>query len=238
LEKSITETLKEREYSWRLPRTETKREVGLFEGLLAGIGETIARWVKSIGRWIKAAVEKIMNFIRPPVSVGSPGVGWILAVRTLGFVLLVVLLFFLVMYIFRLWLRNRRASDDSITATPIQQQLDLADHNIGADQLPEDEWIKLGRDLLARGEFRLAMRAYYLASLAHLAQRNLITLAKHKSNYDYGSELRRRAHALPVVTRCFDENVAVFDRSWYGSHQIDETSLGQFEANVQRIKAP
>jgi len=45
---------------------------------------------------------------------------------------------------------------------------DLADENIRADQLPEDGWTKLARELLERGEFRLAMRAFYLASLAHL----------------------------------------------------------------------
>ena len=237
LDRSITETLQQHEYSWRLPRSETKRDVGLIEGFIAGIGETIAQWTKTVGRWLSAALDKIANFIRPPVSIGSPGMGWIVAVRTIGFVLLVVMVFFLVMYIFRLWLKNRRTSNDGVMATPMPELLDLSDQSIGADQLPEDEWIKLGSDLLARGERRLAMRAYYLASLAHLAGRNLITLARHKSNYEYGRELRRRAHALPAVMQSFDENVTVFDRSWYGAHAIDEMILSRFESNVRRIKA-
>ena len=77
--------------------------------------------------------------------------------------------------------------------------VDLADENTGADRLPEDGWIALALELIARGDFRLAMRAYYFASLAHLAARQLIGLGRYKSNRDYEMELRRRSHALPEV---------------------------------------
>jgi len=86
--------------------------------------------------------------------------------------------------------------------------------NLGAEQLPEDGWTKLARELLERGELRLALRAFYLASLARLAERNLISLAKFKSNRDYEQELRRRGHSFPDMLALFSENVGVFDRIW------------------------
>jgi hypothetical protein len=233
LDKSIAEVLQQSEYSWRLPRSAREREVGLIEGFIASIGDTIASWFKAIGRWIGKILDKITNFFGPRTT-GSGGIGWALAVRTFAFVLLVLLVFFAAVFLFRLWQRQR--TPDEVVAAAIGSAPDLSSHDVAADQLPDDEWIKLGRELLQRGELRLAMRAFYLATLAHLAQRNLITLARHKSNYDYNRELGRRAHALPAVTEIFGENVAAFDRAWYGLHPVDEVSLDRFASNLERIK--
>ena len=108
--------------------------------------------------------------------------------------------------------------------------------NVGADALPEDGWTQLARELAARGEFRLALRAFYLASLAHLAQRNLISLARFKSNHDYELELSRRAHTLPTLRQVFSENVRAFDRVWYGTHAATGELVTQFAANVDGLK--
>ena len=89
---------------------------------------------------------------------------------------------------------------------------------------------------MERGEFRLALRAFYFASLASLAERNLINLAKFKSNRDYEHELRRRGHSFPQMLTLFSENVGMFDRTWYGLHQVNADLVTQFAANVQRIK--
>jgi hypothetical protein len=234
LDKSINEVLQQREYSWRLPRSGKEREVGLIEGFIASIGDTIAAWIKAIAYWTGKVMDEFFKIFRPRMSLGTPGIGWALAVRTFAFVLLVLLVFFAAVFLFRLWQRQR--TPDEVVAAAIGSAPDLSSHDVAADQLPEDEWIKLGRELLHRGELRLAMRAFYLATLAHLAQRNLITLARHKSNYDYNRELGRRAHALPAVTEIFGENVAAFDRAWYGLHPVDEVSLDRFASNLERIK--
>lgn len=44
-------------------------------------------------------------------------------------------------------------------------------------------------DFLARQEFRLALRALYLASLAYLGQRELIFIHRSKSNWDGQNEI-------------------------------------------------
>src|SRR5262249_45265204 len=109
--------------------------------------------------------------------------------------------------------------------------------NVSAEQLPEDGWVKLARELLERGEFRLALRAFYLASLAHLAQRNLISLARFKSNRDYQRELQRRGHSFPSLVQLFADNILMFDRTWYGMHEATRDAVQQFATNVEKIKA-
>jgi hypothetical protein len=123
-----------------------------------------------------------------------------------------------------------------LEATPLQPAPDLTDENVGADQLPEDGWTRLARELLERGEFRLALRAFYLASLAHLAGRNLITLARFKSNREYQNELQRRSHALAELLPPFTENLGSFERIWYGTHPASLESVTHFAANVERMK--
>jgi len=94
----------------------------------------------------------------------------------------------------------------------------------------------LARELLGRGELRLALRAFYFASLAHLAQRNLIQLAKFKSNRDYERELRRRGHAFPDLLSLFSENVSVFDRIWYGMQEVSTELVNEFALKVDQLR--
>ena len=138
-------------------------------------------------------------------------------------------------FIFRAWQKRDRTQDGVAEALPAVP--DVADENVGADQLPEDGWSRLARELLERGELRLALRAFYLASLASLADRNLITLAKFKSNLEYQRELDRRAHALPVVTGAFGENLSVFERVWYGLHEVTPEMLREFAVRVDKVRS-
>jgi len=135
----------------------------------------------------------------------------------------------------RLWRSQARTEEFAVEALPAVP--DVSDENVGAEQLPEDGWIRLARELLDRGELRLALRAFYLAALAHLAERNLISLAKYKSNRDYERELLRRGHALADVPGLFSNSVMAFERVWYGRHGVSHDSLEEFARNVEKIKA-
>jgi hypothetical protein len=80
------------------------------------------------------------------------------------------------------------------------------------------------------------MRAFYLASLAHLAARNLISIARFKSNRDYERELSRRGHSFPELLSLFGQNVLSFEKIWYGVHDITLDAVNQFALKVERIK--
>jgi hypothetical protein len=124
-----------------------------------------------------------------------------------------------------------------VTAEILPALPDLTDENVTASQLPEDEWLRLARELAAKGDWRLALRALYLATLAHLASRDLVSIARFKSNRDYQLEVARRARAKPELRQAFEENVAMFDCAWYGLYAVSSEGFRQFQANLERIRA-
>jgi hypothetical protein len=190
---------------------------------------------------VKTWIDQLAKWLRPrsstnPSTGSRLGLDWLFGVQGLILLLVVIVAGLLVFLLVRLWRYRDRAGVEEVAAQAIVPVPDLTDEDVAADQLPEDGWITMARDLLSRGDLRLALRAFYLATLAHLAQRNLVTIARHKSNRDYERELGRRAHALPELTSRFNENVSIFDRIWYGMHEVNDALLEHFQRNVERIK--
>lgn len=240
LNRAIDETIQHRKYTWRMPRERVAEAETAEKGILAGFFESVGKMIRDA---IKGTLEWIGNILRKifggrswasSPSSGS-GSGWAAMLEMLLYALVAAVLCAIGVILHRLW-RNRRLKPDLVQSEEIQPVPDLLDESVSADQLPEDGWIKLARELLARGEFRLALRAYYLSSLAHLAERNLISLARFKSNHEYELELDRRAHSFATLRRLFGENVNAFDRVWYGTHEATGELVTQFATNVERIK--
>ena len=238
LDKSIEQTIRQREYTWRSPRgavvkskNGTEESESFFNKTLKGI----KAMMKDIGRLLRSFGDWLNKLNR--TSSGSSGLGsfdFAAAMKPLLYVLLLLLAGVIGWLVFKAW--QKRDHTEEVIAEALPAVPDVADENVGADQLPEDGWSRLARELLKRGELRLALRAFYLASLASLADRNLITLAKFKSNLDYQRELDRRAHALPVVTGAFGENLPVFERVWYGLHEVTPDMLHEFAGKVERVR--
>ncbi|MBI5383350.1 MAG: DUF4129 domain-containing protein [Verrucomicrobia bacterium] len=237
LDRAISVVIQQREYSWRFPREKlaaADKEKGTLAALVEGLYDSLRDGLKKLNEWARKVRDWLFGDYHRPARRWGLGPVWATAAKWLLVLLVVGLACVLGVIALRAWRRRRQKEN---LAQPIAAAPDVADENVGADQLPEDGWITLARDLLTRGELRLALRAFYLSSLAHLAEKNLLSLAKFKSNRDYERELERRRHALPEVTQTFSENVSAFDRVWYGLHEVSRESLDQFASNVERIKA-
>jgi hypothetical protein len=238
LDRSITTVLSQPEYSWRSPRekTNSEKEGKLFEIFLNEVIEVIKGWCKAIAR----VIQRLIDLFQRQPGVGQAGdvlwFSWLASAQGLLFVVLAALSLALLFLLYRFWRRPQPIPVDAVTEV-IPSVPDLQNEGIAANEMPEESWVKLARELLERGELRLALRAFYLASLAHLAQRGLISIAKYKSNHDYERELRRRSHALHDLPRTFERNVGVFDRVWYGRQEVSLEMLEEFSSNVERIKA-
>jgi hypothetical protein len=238
LDRSIATVLGQPEYSWRSPREKTNsgKEGRLFEIFVREVIEAIKSWGKAIAR----GIQRLIDLFQRQRGFGQAGdvlwFSWLTSAQGLLFVVLVALSLVLLFLLYRFWRRPQPILVDAVTGV-IPSVPDLQNEGIGADQMPEESWVKLARELLERGELRLALRAFYLASLAHLAQRGLIRIAKYKSNHDYERELRRRTHALPDLPTTFERNVSVFNRVWYGRQEVSLEMLEEFSSNVERIKA-
>jgi len=244
LDRAIDEVIHQRKYTWRLPREtiapEATGEGGLISKFFTEAGRLIRAGLKGFFEWLGRVIVRVLSWVFrgwSPPNFDPPGaLNWYLISQVLLYVLVAVVLSAAVILLYRMWLHRRRPPQ-ILQTEALQSVPDLTDESVDADQLPEDGWTKLARELLARGEFRLALRAFYLASLAHLAERNLLSLARFKSNHDYELELGRRAHSFPNLLQVFGENVGAFDRVWYGTHEASGDLVSQFAANVERIKA-
>jgi hypothetical protein len=238
LDRSINQVIQERKYTWRLPREKAVEPEDAERGVIARFFERVGKMlkdsIKAVFNWLDDLLRRLFSSRRSSTGGGS-GYGWMMSLEVLLYTLLAVVIAATAIFLMRNW-HFRRRKLNAIATQAIQPVPDLTDESVGADQLPEDEWVKLARELLERGELRLALRAFYLASLAHLAEKNLIGLARFKSNRDYERELGRRSHSLPELLPIFTENVSVFDRSWYGTHEVTGEVVNQFAANVERIK--
>lgn len=239
LDRAITEVLRERKYSWRSPREKLvqpsrDQDRGILGRFLDGISAEVKKWGKGVAEWLDRVLRKLFRQ-SPPTPRQPLDFSWVTRLHLLIYFIAAAALIG-VAFLVRRVLKDRRARQAPVSAEAIKPTVDVADENVAPDQLPEDGWSQLAREYLERGELRLALRALYLASLAHLAGRNLVTIARFKSNRDYERELVRRAHSFPDLLDRFSENVTVFDRIWYGMHPVDSSLLSAFAANVEGIR--
>ncbi|PYS52735.1 MAG: hypothetical protein DMG13_15455 [Acidobacteria bacterium] len=234
LNRQISEVIQGRKYAWRMPRQTIvgeDSEKGVITRFLEKLGDLVRDAVRTILDWIDTLIQKAFK----SEATNQEWFGFDWRSSLLLFVLLAAVLSALAVFLLRVW-RGRKGAAVKAAPGAIHGATDVADENVSADQLPEDGWTKLARSLLEDGEFRLALRAFYLASLAHLAGRNLIGIAHFKSNRDYENELRRRGHAIPDLLPMFGENLSTFERVWYGMHEADRDLVQQFSATVDKIK--
>ncbi|MBI1841086.1 MAG: DUF4129 domain-containing protein [Verrucomicrobia bacterium] len=242
INRSADATLQKREYLWRLPRQELRAKPDGATDLWAQFWEGIGEKIKTAVDWAQKGMQKLADAMRK--LFGSRGTSpqsgnflfdWGSPISVLSKLLLVALTVAVIVLLVRAW-RDREPSMATATVSAATGRVDLADESVQAIQLPEDEWLRLARELQQSGELRLAMRALYFASLTHLASRQWILLTPFKSNRDYQLELRRRAHSLPEIFGAFCENVVSFERAWYGDHPVEPEALSTFESRVRRIQ--
>jgi hypothetical protein len=230
LDRSIDEVLQNPKYTWREPRVKKDRAEDDAE---SAMWVRVKAWLKKNLRAFETWLENLFKRQR-----GLPGGGWNFRLSSEGFVyiLIAVVAVIVGLLLWFLWRSRSRASRVGLEATPAAPMPDLTSDDVSGNELPVDGWTALALELLERGELRLAMRAFYFSSLAHLATRSLVNIAKFKSNRDYERELLRRSHALPGLTQSFSDNVSIFDRVWYGRHDINGELIQQFRGNVERIR--
>jgi hypothetical protein len=234
LDRHIDDVLEQEKFSWRMPRevNDTEREQGLIGRFLRKVAETLSRWAGYVLDLVDELLRRL--FSSASRASGDRRFQWVTS-SLLMYLLLGTVIVALAIYLIHLRRRKKTPPPAILEAIPVA--LDITDESVRADQLPEDRWTALGRELMEKGEWRLAMRAFYLASLANLAHRHLIGIASFKSNREYENELRRRAHSLPQLLPAFGRNVAIFERVWYGTHSVSDELLQEFSANMQLIRS-
>lgn len=241
LDASVREVMLRPEFTWRMPREaipDEERELGFFGRFFKSVGEWLEKVMERVGdavsdffKWL----DKLFGGKQRPAHKPSSGfdVG---VIKALALLLGSVLCGVLVVYLIRaIRLRSLPAAQRQM-AVPVAVEVDLEDEELVATLLEEDEWIALARELMEKGEFRTALRAWFLAGLAFLSRAELLVVLTSKSNLEYRRELMRRARRYPALMPLFSENIQIFERSWYGLHTATAEETGQLEQNLLKMR--
>ncbi len=239
LDEKIREVLQQDSFQWRMPRDATA-QAEAEKGWLAGFIDTVSLWFKSVKedlsnrleKWMKEIIKSLLgNRTEPMDKDAAAATPWADVAQLVLRGLLVLLGLVLAILLIRQW----RRQPPPAARTDAAPEINLASEHVVASQLPENEWLRLAQEKREAGDYRLAMRALFLATLAHLGERRLLAIVKSKSNGDYVRELRLRARDRRELQSRFTDSVRHFDRAWYGWHAVSRDQLDHFRSNHQHI---
>jgi len=226
LNRAIDQVLAQRDFEWRLrPVPAPAQAEEEATGPIARFFRTGVKIVGEIGRAIGWGVGQGIDWLdrvfhlkdqSGRMRTGSTGLSWAL-LRVMLYLLIAAAVVLIGVVAWMMWKQSRREGSPTVKARAIAAAApDLNDENVQAAYLPADGWLALARERMAAGEWRLALRALYLATLAGLAADGLISLAKFKTNLDYERELRRRALTRNELVARFAARRKMFEDVWYG----------------------
>lgn len=222
LNRAIDDVLTGPDFTWRMPPVpeppakETSAFGRFFEQGRKWIIDALKGVGHSIGRVVRWLVDWLSNR-KPDASPSSSGGAAVAMAQVLVYGLIAIIVGLLLWIIWIVARQMYQTAKTTVVAEAVAAAApDLRDENVQAAQLPVDGWLAMAREQAARGEWRLALRALYLATLARLAGENLISLARFKTNLDYERELRRRALSRTEVVSHFSHRRRTFEEVWYG----------------------
>jgi hypothetical protein len=134
----------------------------------------------------------------------------------------IVLLGFLIYF----FMGGINQSDKALEIEELKNSLQEIEENLPmADvETPLQKAIRLG-------EYKVAMRMYFLLILQKLATQNLIKWRKDKTNREYSRELRNAAF-LPK----FMEATLAYERAWFGEKELNKEEFEEKQLIFEELK--
>ncbi len=130
--------------------------------------------------------------------------------------LIILLLGIVLFFLLRILLGLNQPKNKAVK--PVLSVEELAQLEENLHQADLDYFIN---QAIVQGDYTLAVRLYYLATLKELSLKHYIHWKKDKTNRDYLREMNRTSMAMP-----FSEITLLFERIWYGNVQLQQ---GDFE---------
>jgi len=108
------------------------------------------------------------------------------------------------------------------------------------ERLHESDLDRMLREALQRGDYRLAVRIYYLAIIKELSLKDWIRWKKDKTNREYMNEM---IVSKPDLVTGFRDATYAFEKVWYGDLEIREKEyeilsprFRTFIDSIERVK--
>jgi len=231
---AVQDTLKEKHFQWRLSREQILgEEEGGAQGFVSDLMKSLVSLIKEGYRMAETLLERLFGGDQKKKEIEGLE-GWE-DLEKMASILAVVLIVIIMVVVVRMIVGRRKQMGVQEVEMEMLGPIDLESEAVVATQLPEDEWMRMAREKIEKGEYRHAVRALFLASLAHLGEHGLLKVARFKSNSDYRGELSLKARSMPAVIEAFGENVNLFEWVWYGLHDIGQDAIERFTANYEQI---
>jgi hypothetical protein len=223
------------EYAWRNP-SKVEAPPGWLEQFrdwlregLGSLSHALGRLTRAIGKWLSSLLPQ-----SPSLAPGGGSDGIALLAQVLSWITIAGAIAVLTLILVKVL--SRRFAITLPTASVAAPTPDLESEDTTADQLPEDEWLRLAQQKANEGDLRQALRALFLATLSLLGAHGHILIRKSKSNFDYERELKRKRTSAPGLDEIFSVDRKLFERCWYGAHPVTVTEFEQSDSLYQRLK--
>ena len=174
----------------------------------------LVRLIQDLIRWLEKLLPKTS---RTP----SGGSWWWGTIAQIAVVLVALVVLF---YVGRILFRRFHLSPKTRTRKKRKPLIIL-----GEQLKPEDtatDLLSEAEALARQGDLRAAIRKAYIALLVELGDRNLITLAQHKTNRDYLNAVRN----IPLLHATMRGLTDAFELHWYGFAEATENDWNNFRS--------
>lgn len=176
-------------------------------------------WWTRFKKWVNEKYKQFLNWLFGDYK-ASPLLAFIIEI--IPFVLLVLMLALIA------WLFSRLNPGGRILQQPKTSQVFLSEEE---ELVKNEDLPALIKEAVRNGQFRLAVRYYYLNELRKLDNLDLIEYEFQKTNRDYNSELKDEN-----IRKHFAEITMLYEFIWYGSFQVSESDYRLVEKGFLRME--
>lgn len=139
----------------------------------------------------------------------------------LGYVFLGIFIVLLAVLIFYLFVNNKKDGKKIV-------QINLDEQ--APSEIPLSELQRLLQEALSKGDYRGAIRIYFIFIIRDLSQKNWIQWEKDKTNFQYLREMNGKSEY-----NLFNQSVGYFEIIWYGKREIDQPTFEKIKPEFTRL---
>lgn len=239
LEEASGKVFTQWEYSWRMQKK--KEEKNTEKGFIGAAGKWVRNLIKTIFDIIKNVFQNIKDWLddlfpedrqNKRVNRDEDGKGTI--PMRFWYILFGGIMAFFLMAVLVYYRRKQKAAILEGSPAVNKELPDLHEESVSADDLTTDRWLSYAKELMEKGDNRLALRALYLGGLKALSDTGFLQLARAKSNREYIKEVFRKGRHFSEGIRLFSDQTRVFDKVWYGMKDVSAQDVEEY-AHKQKI---
>ena len=140
----------------------------------------------------------------------------------IGYVLMGIFILALIFLIYYMYVNTPKSGKKINTVFELE--------DVNPTEIPLTELQRLLQEALAKGDYRGAVRIYFIFIIRDLSKKNWIQWEKEKTNFHYLREMSGKNEYDD-----FNASVSYFEIIWYGKRELDASKFEQIKPNFTRF---